>query len=241
MTLPATNPLIAGPAPDVTQVEVPADGATIKAHMARPKGVVRAPAVVVIHAQRGLQPVIRDTADGLASSGYIAVAPDLVSRAGGTDSVAPDDVPEVLHGIPREQCSADAVAVVRWLKAMPEVTSIGIIGFCFGGAVTWRAATESPDLAAAVPCYGSNPPLENVRNIKAAVHGVYGALDERINAGIPAINEALHAANVTHVLKQYGGAGHAFMSHTSETSYVAEAAEAAWADALAWFAKYLSR
>ena len=239
MTLPATNPLIAGPAPDVTQVEIPADGATIKAHMARPKGVASAPAVVVIHAQRGLQPVFRDTADGLASSGYIAVAPDLLSREGGTESI--DDVPAVLHDIPPERFSADAVAVVRWLKAMPEVTRIGIIGFCFGGEVTWRVATESADIAAAVPCYGSNPPLENVRNIKAAVHGVYGALDERINAGIPAINEALHAANVTYVMKTYAGVGHNFMSHASETSYVAEVASAAWADALAWFDKYLKR
>ncbi len=241
MTLPATNPLIAGLAPQVTQVEIPADGATIMAHMSRPKGAASAPAVVVIHAQRGLQPVIRDTADGLASSGYIAVAPDLLSREGGTESIGFDGVPDVLHAAPRERFSADAVAVIRWLKAMPDVTSIGIMGFCFGGSVTWRTVTESPDLAAAVPCYGSNPPLENVHNITAAVHGVYGALDERVNAGIPAINKALHAANVTHVLKQYDGAGHSFMSHTSETSYVAEAAQAAWADALAWFDKYLTR
>ena len=241
MTLSATNPLLAGPAPDVSQVEIPVDGATIKAHMARPKGAASAPAIVVIHAQRGLQPVIRDTADGLASSGYIAVAPDLLGREGGTDSIAAEDLPGILHGVPRERFSADVVAIVRWLKTMPEVTSIGIIGFCFGGAVTWRAVTESPDIAAAVPCYGTNPPLEDVRNIKAAVHGVYGALDERVNAGIPAINEALHAANVTHVLKQYEGAGHGFLSHTSETSYVAEAAQAAWSDALAWFDKYLKR
>ncbi len=241
MTLPATNPLIAGPAPEVTQVEIPAGGATIMAHMARPKGTASAPAVVVIHAQRGLQPVIRDTVDGLASSGYIAVAPDLLSREGGTASIAFDDIPDALHAAPRERFSADAVAVIRWLKAMPEVTSIGIIGFCFGGAVTWRAATESPDIAAAVPCYGSNPPLENVRNIKAAVYGVYGALDERINAGIPDITKALRATNVTHVLKQYEGVGHNFMSHASETSYVAEVAQAAWVDALAWFEKYLKR
>ena len=237
MTLPATNPLIAGPAPDVTQVEIPADGATIKAHMARPRGVASAPAIVVIHAQRGLQPVIRDTADGLASSGYIAVAPDLLSREGGTDAVA--DVPEVLHATPRERFSGDAVAVVRWLKAQPEVTRIGVIGFCFGGTITWLVATESPDVAAAVPCYGSNPPLEDVSNIKAAVHGIYGALDSRINAGIPDINKALHAADVTHALKTYEGVGHNFLNHTSENSYVAEVAGAAWADALAWFDKYL--
>ena len=103
MTLPATNPLIAGPAPEVTQVEIPADGATIIAHMSRPKGVASAPAVVVIHAQRGLQPVIRDTADGLASSGYIAVAPDLLSRAGGPDAIGPDGVPDILPAAPRDR------------------------------------------------------------------------------------------------------------------------------------------
>ena len=236
MTLPAVNPWIAGPAPDVSDVEIPGDGFVIKAHMARPKGVTSAPAVVVIHARNGLVPAFRDAADGLASSGYIAVAPDLLSREGGTDAA---DVAEVLASTPRERFSGDAVAVVRWLKAQPEVTRIGIIGFCFGGTIAWLAATESSDIAAAVPCYGSNPPLENVANIKAAVHGIYGALDERINAGIPDINKALHDANVTHVLKTYDGVGHNFLNHQSQNSYVAEVAGAAWADALAWFDKYL--
>ena len=237
MTLPTTNPWIAGPAPDVSDVDIPGDGFTIKAHMARPKRVTSAPAVVVIHARNGLLPAFRDAADGLASSGYIAVAPDLLSREGGTDAV--DDIGAVLASSPPERFSGDAVAVVRWLKAQPEVTRVGIIGFCFGGTVTWRAATESPDLAAAVPCYGSNPPLEEVRNIKAAVYGIYGALDARINAGIPDITKALHDAGVTHALKTYEGVGHNFLNHTSENSYVPEVSGAAWADALAWFDKYL--
>ncbi len=239
MTQSATNPLIGGPAPEVSQIEIPADGAQIKAHMARPKGFTSGAAVVVIHENRGLAPNIRDVADGLASSGFLAVAPDLLSRDGGTASI--EDIPGMINTIPKERLSGDAQAVVKYLKGLPEVTSVGIIGFCFGGGVTWRVATESADIAAAVPCYGSNPPLENVRNITAAVHGVYGALDERVNAGIPDINKALHAANVTHVLKQYEGAGHSFMSHTSDTSYVAEASQAAWADVLAWFDKYLKR
>ena len=237
MTLPAINPWIAGPAPDVSDVEIPGDGFSIKAHIARPKGVTTAPAVVVIHARNGLVTPFRDAADGLASSGYIAVAPDLLSREGGTDAV--DDIAAVLASSPPERFSGDAVAVVRWLKAQPEVTRIGIIGFCFGGTVVWRTVTESPDLAAAVPCYGSNPPLEDVPNIKAAVHGIYGALDDRINAGIPDISKALREANVTHALKTYEGVGHNFLNHMSENSYVAEVAGAAWADALAWFDKYL--
>ena len=237
MTLPATNPLIAGPVPDVSDIEIPGDGFLIKAHMARPQGVASAPAVVVIHARDGLLPAYRDAADGLASSGYIAVAPDLVSREGGTDAV--DDVAELLRTTPRERFSDDTMTVVRWLRAQPEVTRIGIIGFCFGGNVTWRVATESPDIAAAVPCYGSNPPLEGVPNITGAVHGTYAALDPRINVDIPDITKALRDANVTHVLKTYEGVGHEFMNHTNEKNYNAEVAGAAWADALAWFDKYL--
>ena len=239
VTLPATNPLIAGPTPDVTQVEIPADGHALKGHLAWPQGVTSGPAVLVIHAQRGLQPVIRDTADGLASSGYIAVAPDLLSSEGGTDSIAFEKLPDVLHGLSHERIDADTMAAIRWLKSMPEVTRIGILGFCFGGGVVWRAITNSPDIVAAVPCYGSNPPLEHVRTISAAVHGIYGELDERINAGVPAIRQALDEAKVTHVLKTYEGVRHNFMAHTSEGSYNAAAAAAAWADALAWLDKYL--
>ena len=240
MTLPATNPLIRGPQPAVADVQIPADGAQLKAHLARPKNVTSAPGVVVIHENVGLNPYVRDVADGLASSGYIAVAPDLLSREGGTDSIAFDDIPDALHAAPRERFSADAVAVIRWLKAMPEVTSIGIMGFCFGGGVTWRVATESGDIAAAVPCYGANPPLEQVPNTKAAVFAIYGATDERINAGIDDINKALDGAGITHEHKLYQGAGHAFINHNAGDRYNAEQAEAAWADALAWFGKHLS-
>ena len=82
MTTAATNPLIGGPEPQVSQIEIPADGAQIKAHMARPQGFTSGAAVVVIHENKGLVANIRDVADGLASSGYLAVAPDLLSREG---------------------------------------------------------------------------------------------------------------------------------------------------------------
>jgi carboxymethylenebutenolidase len=161
----------------------------------------------------------------------------MLSREGGTDAVA--DASESLRAIPREQFTADSIAVVDYLKALPEVTRIGIIGFCFGGGVTWRVATECPDIVAAVPCYGSNPPLENVPNTNAAIFAIYGGLDERVNAGIPEINAVLDAAGVTHSHKVYPESLHAFMSHNSEASYNPDTAPVAWADALAWFDKYL--
>ena len=238
MTQSATNPYIAGPAPDVSQIEIPADGVQIKAHMARPQGFTSGAAVVVIHENRGLVANIRDVADGLASSGYLAVAPDLLTRDGGTDSI--EDIPAMIGAIPKERLSADAQAVIKYLKGLPEVTSVGIMGFCFGGGVTWRVATESADIAAAVPCYGSNPPLEQVPNTKAAVFAVYGATDERINAGIDDINKALDDAGIAHEHKLYAGAGHAFINHNAGERYNAEQAKAAWADILGFFGKHLS-
>ena len=238
MTQSATNPLIGGPAPEVSQIEIPADGAQIKAHMARPAGFTSGAAVVVIHENRGLMPNIRDVADGLASSGYLAVAPDLLSRDGGTDSI--EDIPGMIRTIPPERLSGDAQAVVKYLKGLPEVTSVGIIGFCFGGGVVWRVATESGDIGAAVPCYGSNPPLDQVPNTKAPVFAIYGATDERINAGIDDINKALDDAGITHEHKLYEGAGHAFINHNAGERYNAEQAKIAWADALAWFGKHLN-
>ncbi len=233
----SSNPLATGAAIDASDIDVPAEGGPLKAHLARPSGGGAGPGIVVIHENRGLVPYVRDVADGLASEGYIAVAPDLLTREGGTASIA--DVPPVLSEIPRERHTADALACIAYLQGLG-ATRIGIIGFCFGGGVVWRTATVSPDLAAAVPFYGANPPLGDVSNIKAAVHAAYGEKDERINAGIDDINAALATAGVTAEHKIYANAGHAFHNHTNPPErYNAEAAKEAWADALAWFATHL--
>ncbi len=234
----ATNPLIGGPEPTGADIQIEAEGAQIAAYESRPASGGSAAAVIVIHENRGLVPYLRDVADGLASNGYIAVAPDLLSRDGGTASI--EDIPAKLSEIPRERHVSDVQAVIAHLKAQPDVTSIGIIGFCFGGGVTWRIATESADIAAAVPFYGTNPPLDQVPNIAGAVYAVYGENDERINAGIPDITKALEDAGTTCGMKVYSNAAHAFHNHTNPDRYAPEAAEAAWADALAWFNKHLA-
>ncbi len=233
----ATNPLIAGPEPTGADITIDSNGAELAAYESRPASGAAGAAVVVIHENRGLVPYLRDVADGLASNGYIAVAPDLLSRDGGTASI--EDIPAALSGIPRERHIADVQAVIAHLKAQ-NVSRIGIIGFCFGGGITWRVASESADLAAAVPFYGANPPLEQVPNISAAVYAVYGENDERINAGIPDITQAMNDAGKAWEMKVYSNAAHAFHNHTNADRYAPEAAEAAWTDALAWFAKHLA-
>ena len=161
-----------------------------------------------------------------------------MSHEGGTASV--EDIPTALREIPKERHVNAVKAVVQYLKAQSGVDKIGIVGFCFGGGIVWQSAADCPDLAAAVPFYGGNPSMESVPNIRAAVYAVYGELDERINAGIPAITEALKAAGKTYDMKVYSGANHAFHNHTNPPErYHAEAAGAAWADALKWFGTHL--
>jgi carboxymethylenebutenolidase len=104
--------------------------------------------------------------------------------------------------------------------------------------VIWRLVVRSPDLRAAAPFYGGNPPLEEVPNIRAAVFAVYGDLDERIDVGIPDIEAAMMAAGVDYRIRIYPDSAHAFHNDTG-ASYNPETAAQAWLDTLAWFAEKL--
>ena len=182
-------------------------------------------------------PYTRDVVDGLASSGFVAIAPDLLSREGGTAQVT--SASGALRAQPNGQHDADALAVVAYLMGQSGVRRIGIVGFCFGGAVVWSVSTKSADIAAAVPFYGTNPPLDAVPNISAAVYAIYGANDSRINAGIEDITAALNGAGTTWDSKVYPDSGHAFHNHTRESRYNATTGPQAWADTLGWFDQHL--
>ena len=103
----------------------------------------------------------------------------------------------------------------------------------------WRLATANPDLRAAAPFYGANPPIADVAKIKAAVLAIYGELDSRLNAGIPEIREAMQNARIVHDIVIYPGAEHGFFNDTSADRYNDTAARAAWDRTLAWFDRYL--
>ncbi|HUH33908.1 MAG TPA: dienelactone hydrolase family protein [Daejeonella sp.] len=104
----------------------------------------------------------------------------------------------------------------------------GCVGFCWGGAMANRLAVNDPQLKAAVAYYGSQPKAEDVPKIKAKVMLHYAGLDERINAGIPAYEEALKANNIDYKLYVYEGVNHAFNNDTSPTRYNEAAAKLAW-------------
>ena len=215
-------------------------GATgdVRAYSARPKDAVKRPGVVIIHENRGLNPHTEDVARRVAKEGYLAVAPDALSPFGGTPQ-NPDEARPLFQKLDRDANIKNFVAAVQYLKTNPQSTGkVACMGFCWGGGVTNQVAVNSPDLAAAVPFYGMQPPVEDVPKIKAAMLIHYAGDDERINAGIPAFEEALKKAGVDYKIFMYPGAGHAFFNDTGQR-YNKEAAELAWTRTLAFFKEKL--
>ncbi len=229
------------PALQAAMAQFPGQGATLIGYLARPKGDGPFPIVLVCHENRGLTEHIKDVARRLAKAGYVGLAVDLLARQGGTDKIVDAaQVPGLLGNTPPEQFVQDFQSGLRYTQAQPYVRKdrAGMVGFCFGGGVTWRCATKMPELRAVVPFYGPNPPLEEVANIQAAVQAIYGELDKRIDQGIPAIEAAMHQHNKTFVKLIYPNANHAFHNDTGQ-SYNPEAAKDAWSKTLAWFERYL--
>ena len=209
-------------------VTFPGADTTMKGYLARPTAPGKYPAVVVIHENRGLNPHIEDVARRVALAGFVALAPDALSASGGTptdEAVMRDLFGKLDPTVTRN----NFVKAVEYLKNRPDSTGkVGCVGFCWGGAMSNQLAIHVPDLKAAVPFYGRQPDAADVPKIKAAVQLHYGGLDERVNAGIPAYEEALKKAGVPYELFVYEGAQHAFYNDTAPTRYNEAAAKLAW-------------
>ncbi len=228
------------PAVIAGEIQIPAGDANIIGYLARPASEAVAPVILVCHENRGLTPHIQDVARRFAKAGYVGLAVDLLSRQGGTAAVGSGDVPGALGNIDPAQFVADFKSGWQYLQgqSFADAARVGMTGFCFGGGVTWQVAVHMPELLAAVPFYGPHPVASDVANINAAVLGMYGELDGRINGGIPAIEAAMLANNKIYEKMVYPNADHAFNNDTS-TRYNPEAAQDAWERTLAWFEKYV--
>lgn len=216
-------------------------GATvsIKTYIARPKGAMKLPAVVVIHENRGLNAHIEDVTRRVALEGFLALAPDLLSPSGGTPENE-DAAREMIGKLDAKQTLQNAVAAVTFLgKHAQGNGKVGAIGFCWGGAVVGELAVNAPDLAAAVVYYGRPPQTAEVPKIKAPLLLHYAGLDTRINEGLPAFEDALKKANKSYTLHVYKDANHAFNNDTSEARYNKQAADQAWARTIAFLKEHL--
>lgn len=221
-------------------VRLAAGGTDISGYLARPDSGGAGPAVLVCHENRGLTSHIQDVARRFAKAGYTALALDLLSREGGTASLDSDAVSGALTKAGAARHVGDFAAAFDYLQAQDFVESgrIAMNGYCFGGGITWQAATELPGLKATAAFYGPAPDLNKVPAIKAAAFGVYAELDQRITGAMPALRDALAATTVTHQLTVYPGVDHAFHNDTGERYNEAQAT-AAWNDTLSWFGQHV--
>jgi carboxymethylenebutenolidase len=217
------------------------DGASIGAYITRPKGDGQRPSVIVIHPWDGISERMRDMARRFAKAGYAALVPDLLSRYGGTSSFATQDA-AIAAGrkLDDDTITRDLVGGVNFLKGQNFVRAnrIGVTGFCWGGGKALMFTTRSKDLAASVIYYGASPTnIDDVKNVTAPVLAHYGELDERINSGLPKLEEAMKKYGKSFEYKIYPGTPHGFSDNPQ--SYREEAAKEAWARTLEFFKKHL--
>jgi carboxymethylenebutenolidase len=225
---------------ETVSIPSPQGNGRIDGYLVRPAGTARAPAVIVIHENRGLNPYIKDVARRLAVAGYVALAPDGLTSLGGFPN--DEEKAAALFGqVDKGKMFADFVAAARWLRARPDTTGkLGALGFCFGGTqVNMLAVALGPELSAAVPFYGGQPSAADAAKIRAPLNAQYAELDTRITGGWPAFDAALTAASVPHEGHIYKGANHGFHNDTTPR-YDEAAAKEAWQRTLDWFNRYLS-
>ncbi len=220
----------------ITYPGVPAE---MKAYVARPKEEKKYAAVVVIHENRGLNAHIEDVARRAAKAGFLAIAPNALAPLGGTPENA-DEARTKFQQLKAEDNLKNFMGVFDYLPGRKDFNgNAGCVGFCWGGAMANNLAVNVPSLKAAVPFYGRQPKTEDVPKIKAALQLHYAEMDQGVNAGIAAYEEALKNNKIPYEMYMYEGAQHAFHNDTAPTRYNEAAAKLAWQRAIEFFGKHL--
>lgn len=221
-------------------ITYPGKSGEMKAFMAHPAKKKKLPAVIIIHEIWGLNKHIQDVTRRMAAEGFLAIAPDALSATGGTPENDTNKTVAMVRALNMEETTANFVAAVKYLETHPLANGkVGCTGFCWGGAMTNRVAVNTPELDAAVPYYGSQPEAADVTRIKAPIMAHYAGDDERVNAGIPAFEEALKKAGIEYQIFMYEGAKHAFNNDSNPERYHEAAAKLAWGRTIAFFSEKL--
>ena len=234
-------------APDlVTQeVQYPGEDSAMLGYLAYPKSAADAmPGVIVVHENRGLVDHIKDVARRAARAGFVALAPDLLSRQGGTAQFTDATQQAAAYGRTTvDGRLADLISSLAYLKTLPNIVfdRIGAVGFCAGGGNVWNLAIAVEELAAAVPFYGAPAPaIDRLDTIKAPVLAMYAETDRNLTRSMAPVMDAMIQKQKTFGFVVYQGAAHAFHNDTG-AAYNAETACDAWARTIAWFNKHLRK
>ena len=224
-------------------VEYPSGEGKVGAYLARPKAGSPFAAIIVIHENRGLTEFVLDIAQRWAGEGLLAIAPDCLSRLGGTakfDSM--DAAREGIGKLERAGVIADLQATLQYLKSRKDVRQgkIGVSGFCWGGAQTLNFSAESQELAFAVPFYGAMRELDKAERIACPVFAVYAEEDRGVNANLDELEAKMKAAGKNYTRRTFPGTQHAFMNFTNPQRYNPEQAKAAWSEVTAFVKNVVS-
>lgn len=214
-------------------------GGQIRALLSKPATATeKLGGIVVVHENRGLNPYIEDVARRAALAGYLSLAPDALTPLGGYPG-NDDKGRELQSKRDRNEMLEDFIAAYEYLKTHKDCNGkVGVVGFCFGGWISNMMAVRLPDLAAAVPYYGTQPSATEVSKIEAPLLLHYAEHDERVNEGIPAYESALKEMDVQYSLYRYPGTNHGFHNNTTPR-YDEEAAALSWQRTLDFFAEHL--
>jgi carboxymethylenebutenolidase len=217
-------------------IEIPAPGyGKLRGYLVQPaKFSGKLPTVLVVHENRGLNPHIEDIARRVALDNFIAFAPDALFPLGGYPGDE-DKARELFQKLDQGKTREDFLAAAAYLKGLPKGNGkMGVVGFCYGGAIANFLATRVPDLGGAVPFYGSPPAVADVPNITAPLLIQFAETDERISAAWPAYETALKAAGVKYQAFVYPGTQHGFNNDTTPR-FNKEAAALAWQRTMEFF------
>lgn len=214
---------------------------TARGYLVKPAKIRKPlPVVLVVHENRGLNPHIEDIARRLALEDFIAFAPDALFPLGGYPGNE-DDARTLFGKLDQAKTREDFINAANMLRGIPHGNGrLGVVGFCYGGGMANFLATRLPWLDAAAPFYGSAAPLEDVPKIQAELLVVLADNDERVNAGWPAYETALKAADVRYTLLRPPGTQHGFNNNTTPR-YDADAARDAWGRTLTLFERTLRK
>jgi len=221
---------------------------SVRAWVVYPQRSTKAPVVVVVHEIFGLSTWVRGVADQLAADGFIAIAPDLltgkVPPAPGSDTVASDAATQAIRSLRPEDVQRQIAAVGQYGMGLPAAEKrYGVVGFCWGGGVSFASAVESPSgQGAAVVYYGTSPATTSLARVKVPVLGLYGGDDARVGATVPPADSAMKALGKRFEPHTFAGAGHGFLrQQDGQSGANLAAARQAWPLTISFFRSTLGR
>lgn len=221
-------------------------GDSVRAWVVYPERSDKAPVVLVVHEIFGLSTWIRSVADQLAADGFIAIAPDLLTgkyaMSSPNDTLSSDSAVALIRTLDQTDIQRRLAAAARYGMSLPAAQQhYGIVGFCWGGGVSFaHAIAGTPELGAAVVYYGTPPKPDQLSKVHAPVLGFYGGNDARVSSTVPATDSAMKALGKPYEHFIFDGAGHGFLrAQDGQNGANGAAAAQAWPKTVAWFEKYL--